>query len=104
MAPAHGPQGDLPAAPAWRNHTDYRSASGEFTCGAWDATPYARRAMVCRKYELMYLLEGSVAVADQTGRRSTFTRGDIFIVEQHALCRWESRGHVAKVYAAYQTA
>jgi uncharacterized cupin superfamily protein len=60
--------------------------------------------MVCRKYELMYLLEGSVAVADQAGRRSTFTRGDIFIVEQHAQCRWESCGHVAKVYAAYQPA
>jgi uncharacterized cupin superfamily protein len=103
-APSHHPLGASWPAPAWRNHTDYRSASGEFSCGAWDATPYARRAMARRKVELMYLLEGSVAVADETGRRNTFTRGDIFIVEQHAQCRWEYRGNVAKVYAAYQPA
>ena len=46
--------------PSCRNFTDYRSADGEFVCGTWDSTPYHRRAMFYRHYELMYLLEGSV--------------------------------------------
>ncbi|SFU83817.1 cupin domain-containing protein [Pseudoduganella namucuonensis] len=88
--------------PACRNHTDYRSPDGVFTCGTWDSTPYHRRAMSYRHYELMYLLEGSVTFEDETGRRGTFSKGDIFLVEQHAQCSWESREHVAKVYAIYR--
>lgn len=106
LAPSGSPLGKLllTPAPACRNHTDYRSGNGEFVCGTWGATPYRRRAMPYRWYELMYLLEGSVTLVDETGRRGTFTRGDIFIVEQHAQCSWESREHVAKVYAMYQPA
>jgi uncharacterized cupin superfamily protein len=106
LAPSGGPLGELllTPAPACRNHTDYRSADNEFTCGTWDSTPYRRRAMTYRVYELMHLLEGSVTLVDETGRRSTFTRGDIFIVEQHAQCSWESLEHVAKVYAVFRPA
>jgi uncharacterized cupin superfamily protein len=60
--------------------------------------------MPYRMYELMYQLEGSVKLVDETGRGSTFTRGDILIVEQHAQCSWESREHVAKVYAVFRPA
>jgi len=94
----------LTPTPACRNHTDYRSADGEFVCGTWDSTPYHRRAMAYRHYELMYLLEGSVTFVDETGRSGTFARGDIFLVEQHAQCSWESREQVAKVYAIYRPA
>ncbi len=60
--------------------------------------------MFFRHYELMYLLEGSVTFEDETGRSGTFSRGDILIIEQHAQCSWESREHVAKVYANYRPA
>jgi uncharacterized cupin superfamily protein len=53
-------------------------------------------------YELMHLLEGSVTFVDETGRTATFSRGDIFLVEQGARCSWESREQVAKVYAIYR--
>jgi uncharacterized cupin superfamily protein len=92
----------LSPAPACRNWADYRSADGEFTCGTWDSTPYHRRAMFYRHYELMYLLEGSVTFVDETGRSGTFSKGDIFLIEQKAQCSWESREHVAKVYAIYR--
>jgi len=94
----------LTPTPACRNYTDYRSADGEFMCGTWDSTPYQRRAMSYRHYELMYLLEGSVTFVDETGREGTFARGDIFLVEQNAQCSWESREKVAKVYAIYRPA
>jgi len=94
----------LTPTPDCRNYTDYRSSDGEFTCGTWDSTPYHRRAMVYRIYELMYLLEGSVTFEDETGRIKTFGRGDIFLVEQRAQCSWLSREHVVKVYAIHRPA
>lgn len=110
----HNPQLDLtgtpPAdllltpAPVCRNYTDYRSADGEFVCGTWDSTPYHRRAMYYRHFELMYLLEGSVTFVDGAGRSGTFSKGDIFLVEQTAECSWESRVDVAKVYVIYRPA
>jgi uncharacterized cupin superfamily protein len=106
MGPSGGPAAELllTPAPACRNHTDHVSSDGVFICGTWDSTPYHRRAMTYRIYELMYLLEGSVTFVDETGRSGTFSRGDIFIVEQGAQCSWESREHVAKVYAIYRPA
>ncbi len=99
-----GPLGDLllTAPPVCRNFTDYSSADGELTVGTWDSTPYHRRAMYFRHCELMHLLEGSVTFVDEVGRRGTFSQGDIFLIEQTAQCSWESRNHVAKVYAIYR--
>ncbi|CAN7633919.1 cupin domain-containing protein [Trinickia sp. LjRoot230] len=53
-------------------------------------------------YELMHLLDGRVTLMDETGRAGTFSRGDVFLVEQHARCSWDSRENVAKVYAIYR--
>ena len=94
----------LTPAPVCRNFTDYRSADGEFVCGTWDSTPYHRRAMYYRHYELMHLLEGSVTFVDEAGRSGTFTKDDIVLVEQTAQCSWESRDDVTKVYVIYRPA
>jgi uncharacterized cupin superfamily protein len=109
--PEMGPSAGGPAAallltpaPVCRNHTDYRSADGEFTCGTWDSTPYTRRAMFFRHMELMFLLEGRVTFVDEAGRSGTFSKGDIFLIEQGASCSWESLEHVAKLYLIYRPA
>ncbi len=94
----------LTPTPACRNYTDYRTADGEFMVGTWDSTPYHRRAMHYRHFELMYLLEGSVTFVDGAGRSGTFSKGDIFLIEQTADCSWESRVDVAKVYVIYRPA
>jgi uncharacterized cupin superfamily protein len=103
---AGGPAPDLllTPAPVCRNHTDYRSADGEFTCGTWDSTPYARRPLYFRHMELMVLLEGSVTFVDETGRSGTFSKGDVFLIEQGASCSWENRDNVAKLYVIYRPA
>ncbi|WP_286797110.1 cupin domain-containing protein [Pandoraea sp. 64-18] len=104
LAPSGAPAAELllTPAPVCRNFTDFRSSDATFTCGTWDSTPYHRIAMRYAHYELMHLLEGSVTFVDDTGRSGTFSRGDIFLVEQRAQCSWESRGNVAKVYAIYR--
>ena len=106
LAPSGAPLAELllTPTPQCRNQTDYRSADGTFTCGTWDSTPYHRIAMLYQHCELMHLLEGSVTFVDETGRSATFSRGDIFIVEQGARCSWESLEQVAKVYAIYRPA
>lgn len=104
LTPSGAPLAELLVGdtPACRNHSTFRSDDGEFTCGVWDSTPYYRRAMFYRHFELMYLLEGSVTFVDGVGREQTFSKDDIFLVEQGAECSWESRDHVAKVYAIYR--
>ncbi len=106
MAPSNPPQPELllTPTPACRNVADYRSADTKFACGTWDSTPYHRLAMFYPHCELMYLLEGSVTFIDETGRSGTFSKGDIFLVEQQAKCSWESRVNVAKVFAIYRPA
>ena len=94
----------LTPTPVCRNYTDYCSADGEFLCGTWDSTPYRRRAMYYRHYELMYLLEGSVTFVDEAGRSGTFAKSDIFLVEQAAQCTWDSPEDVTKVYVIYRPA
>ena len=74
LKPSGSPSLDLltTPVPSCRNFTDYTSADGEYMCGTWDSTPYARRALFYRHYELMYLLEGSVEFVDEAGRSGTF--------------------------------
>lgn len=106
LAPSNPPLAELllSPTPSCRSYADHRSADGAFACGTWDSTPYHRRAMLYRHYELMYLIEGSVTFVDEAGRSGTFSRGDIFMVEEEAQCSWESREYVAKVYATYRSA
>ena len=104
LQPSGTPPADLltTPAPSCRNFTDYQSADGEFMCGSWDSTPYARRPLFYKHYELMHLLEGSVDFVDETGRSATFSKGDVFLIEQGARCTWDSREQVAKVYVIYR--
>ncbi len=106
LAPSGAPLAELllSPTPSCRNHTDYTSGSGVFMAGTWDSTPYHRRAMRYRHFELMLLLQGSVTFVDGTGREGTFRKGDIFLVEQGADCSWESREQVAKIYAIHRPA
>lgn len=60
--------------------------------------------MFYRYCELMYLLKGSATLVDESGRTDTFEHRDIFLLEQGAQCSWESREHVAKGYAIFQSA
>jgi uncharacterized cupin superfamily protein len=106
LTPSGAPLAELLVGPtpSCRSYNDYRSPDGEFVCGTWDSTPYHRRSMPYRHFELMYLLEGRVTFVDGASREGTFAKGDIFLVEQGAHCSWESREYVKKVYAIYRPA
>jgi uncharacterized cupin superfamily protein len=105
LEPSNAPLAELLVGPtpSCRNHTEYRSANGEFVCGTWDSTPYHRRAMPYRHIELMHLLEGSVTLEDASGS-VTFSKGDVFLAARGAQCAWLSQVHVKKVYAIHRPA
>lgn len=106
LEPSGAPLAELLVGPTpqCRNHGDYKSDDGEYMVGTWDSTPYYRRAMAYRHFELMYLLDGSVAFVDEAGEEGTFHKGDIFLLEQGAQCSWDSQVHVKKVYCIYRPA
>lgn len=103
-APSGSPLAELliGPTPSCRNHTDYSSANGEFTCGTWDSSAYHRKAMRYRHYELMHLLQGEVTFTDGAGRTHTFRQGDVFLCEQGSECSWHSTVHVTKVYSIFR--
>lgn len=104
MTPSAPPLAELLVGPtpACHNATQFLSTDGEFMCGTWDGTPYHRLSMAYRHFELMYLLAGTVTFVDEAGHTGTFTKGDIFMIEQHAHCSWDSQVDVAKVYAIFR--
>ncbi|HEX7759265.1 MAG TPA: cupin domain-containing protein [Caulobacteraceae bacterium] len=106
LAPSNPPLAEFLVGPTpqCRNHTDYRSGSGEFVCGVWDSTPYHRRLLTFRHYELMSLLEGSVTFVDASGREGRFAAGDVVLLEQGGGCSWESQVHVKKIYSTFRPA
>ncbi|MEO6359779.1 MAG: cupin domain-containing protein [Sphingomicrobium sp.] len=106
LSPSNPPLADLliGPTPSCRNHSDYRSASGEFVCGTWDSTPYHRRLMIFRHFELMKLLEGQVTFVDEEGRSGYFGPGDVVLFVQGGGCSWESRTYVKKIYSTYRPA
>lgn len=106
LSPSNPPLADLLVGrrPSCRSHSDFRSATGEFVCGTWDSTPYHRRLMTFRHFELMRLLEGEVTYIDQNGRSSTFGSGDVVLFVQGRGASWESRSHVKKIFATYRPA
>ena len=95
------PENLLGPMPSCRSHNDYISANSEFACGTWDSTPYHRRRIGYRQVELMYLLQGKVAFADDEGCVS-FTAGDACMFVRGDGCSWLSEEHVKKIFAIHR--
>jgi uncharacterized cupin superfamily protein len=105
LQPSNPPPAELliGPTPSCRNHSDYRSANGDFICGTWDSTPYHRRAIVHPQVELMHLLEGAATFVDASGS-VTFSKGAILVRVRGAQCSWVSEVHLKKVYATHRPA
>jgi uncharacterized cupin superfamily protein len=98
--PTASPAADLLVGPtpqqSGRNW--FQDASGQWTMGVWDSTPYRRKAIPFPRHELMHLLEGSVTLSDPDGWQETYRAGDTFFVPMGANVEWHSTEYVKKYY------
>ncbi|MEH3046322.1 cupin domain-containing protein [Sphingomonas adhaesiva] len=104
LSPSNPPAANVlqSAVPSCRNHTDYRTPNGEFSCGVWDSTPYRRCHIDYPHAEMMHLIAGSVTFEDDEGARRTYRQGDLFLVLPGARCSWLSEEDCAKLWVIYR--
>lgn len=99
--PSDPPPASLLVGPAPRQSGRqwFEDATGQWTVGVWDSTPYRRKAVPFGRHELMHLLEGMVTLSNpDTGWSETFRAGDTFFVPLGANVEWLSTEYVKKYY------
>lgn len=100
LAPSPPPAADvlLSAEPRCRQNPDCSDKPGRTRVGVWDSTPYTRRQVPHRVNELMYILDGSVTLFDESERANVFGKGDCVFVPHLTSCAWQSGVPVRKLY------
>jgi uncharacterized cupin superfamily protein len=93
------PQILIGPTPQCRSRNTFEDAATNLRVGVWDSTPYERHGRGHKLNELMYLIEGSVALLAPDGSNVTVDTGDTVFVPQGAPCAWKSTRYVRKVYA-----
>jgi len=81
-------------------HTYLRTPGNERS-GVWRSEPATTGPHTPKYSEFMYLLEGSVTLVDDDGRRETFKAGDAVLVPRGTTYRWEQSEPVRKYYAIF---
>jgi uncharacterized cupin superfamily protein len=96
-----GPDGiGLKASGRTQSHNYFRSPGNERT-GVWRAEPATTGPHTPKYSEFMYLLEGSVTLADSDGRRETFKAGDAVLVPRGTTYTWQQAEPLRKYYAIF---
>ncbi|RYZ64128.1 MAG: DUF861 domain-containing protein [Proteobacteria bacterium] len=68
---------------------DFQSADGRLLCGTWNSDPYRRKAITYDFFELMAVVRGEMALADDAGTAVTFGPGAVFAVLHEARASFE---------------
>ncbi|MDF1749555.1 MAG: cupin domain-containing protein [Alphaproteobacteria bacterium] len=102
LAPCAGPGADILIGPAPEQTAAelYEDATGQFSVGLWQSTPYSRKPVRYERYELMHLLSGSVTLTETGQSPQTFTAGETFLVPMGAEVDWVSTEDVRKIYCS----
>ena len=106
MALDPGPSGApdllLTAAPTCKRGVLAAASDGLWSCGLWQATPYARRAIRYDYYEMMLLLEGSVLLESPSGETFTHGAGDLIVIAPGAEFGWRNDETVRKFWSVFK--
>ncbi|HBM14073.1 MAG TPA: hypothetical protein DD390_15375 [Rhodospirillaceae bacterium] len=102
LAPSVGPGAEIliGATPEQQAVELYEDATGQFSVGLWQSTPYSRKPVRFDRYELMHLLSGSVTLTETGQKARTFTAGETFLVPLGAEVDWVSTEDVRKIYCS----
>ena len=96
-----GPAGvGLKASGRTEAHTYLRTPGNERS-GVWRAEPATTGPHTPKYSEFMYLIEGSVTLVDDDGRRDTFKAGDAVLVPRGTTYTWQQTEPLRKYYAIF---
>ena len=93
----------LSGSPVQHAHESFVDPTGQFSVGIWDTTAYHRRLVPFDRWELMHILQGEAALADEQGRAEIVTVGDTFMEPLGALTTWQGEGYLKKIYCLFRS-
>lgn len=102
-AEVSGPPADrlIAGAPQLRVQNCYTDGTQQFFAGRWAATRGKWRVRYTEN-ELCVMTAGRVVIESDSGERSTFGRGDAFVVPAGFSGTWEVLEDCAKIYAIFE--
>ncbi|WP_374440982.1 cupin domain-containing protein [Stella sp.] len=103
LAPSTPPAADtlFGPVPSQQGKAAFIDATGQFTIGVWETTPYHRRPVPFPRYELMHVLDGGVTVRGADGTAESYGPGDTFFVARGMVGDFEVRQGLRKIYAIF---
>ncbi|MER8748007.1 cupin domain-containing protein [Mesorhizobium sp. M1050] len=90
--------------PKERRHRFYvgeRVQPGQVYVGIWEATQYTEELKNYPDDEFMYVIEGSVTIIEEDGRKNTFVKGDSFFMPSGFNGIWEQKETMKKYFMVF---
>lgn len=113
----HGPAGkglarleDIPpevltaGKPVQHGHSYLEVPEIGLSAGVWDCTAMTTRMGPYPVNEFMLVLEGEVTIVEASGRETTVSAGQSFILPKGLECSWKQAGYMRKFYVIFDDA
>ncbi|HYB34270.1 MAG TPA: cupin domain-containing protein [Steroidobacteraceae bacterium] len=91
----------LAGTPELQVRNFFTDASQQFFAGRWSATRGKWRVRYTEN-ELCVMTAGAVVIESASGERSTFGRGDAFVIPAGFIGTWEVLEDCSKIYAIFE--
>ncbi len=90
--------------PTQRGHIYHHDEATGLMTGVWDCTPMTGKLEPYPVNEFMFLLEGSVTIADADGGEVTINADEPFVIPKGLPCVWKQEGYVRKFFMIFPDA
>ncbi len=88
--------------PVQRGRNYFDAPDLGLTCGVWDCTAFETKMGPYSVDEFMILLEGTVTIAEASGRETTVNAGESFVIPRGLECIWRQSGYVRKIFVIFE--
>lgn len=86
-----------------KNQFAYKNHNGKFYAGSWNSDCFESEFRQFPVNELVYLVEGTLVLTDETGKQYQFEKDEAFFVPQGVICKWKSSGQIEVFYAVVES-
>jgi uncharacterized cupin superfamily protein len=100
--PAMPPKDVAAGNPVQRGRYYFEDSGLGLYCGVWDCTAFVSTMAPYSVDEFMILIEGSVTIEEESGRSTTFTAGECFVIPRGLKCVWRQPGYLRKIFVIFE--